>query len=217
MMKTYEFDAKSLVIETFNTLSHFAGVVLGIVFLTLMINKSLLIGSKNLPSFIVYGAFFILMFLTSTIYHATFNKKIKAFARIFDHTAIFLFIAGSYTPVITSIFSGNMRILLLCSIWLLALGGTIFKIITHNSYDKYKKISVILYIAMGWFAIIIFKPLLLEKSVKFIILLVLGGLLYTVGTIFYKSKNPVYHIVWHFFVLGAAIIHFFSYYFYLIS
>ena len=101
-------------------------------------------------------------------------------------------------------------------IWAIALFGTVFKIVTYNKFDKTKIVSLITYISMGWLAIFLIRPILNNTSWKFLLLLVLGGLLYTVGTIFYKSNRFKYnHVIWHFFVLAAAIVHFNGFYFFL--
>lgn len=211
MKKNKEFS-----VEFLNSMSHFIGVGIGIVFLVMMIKAC--IKSENLytPGFIIYGAFFIFLFLASTLYHGVWNKKAKSILRIFDHSAIFLFIAASFTPVILTVLSGKKMVFFLVFIWVIALAGTIYKILSYGKYDKQKTISVILYIAMGWTSIFLLKPIILNVPKGFIIFLVAGGVLYTVGTIFYKRKKQYSHVIWHLFVLGAAITHFIGYYEYLI-
>lgn len=204
------------IIEFFNSFTHLIGVILGDYFLVLMVRKCISTSSSYIASYVVYGIFFILMFLTSTFYHGVINEKLKSILRIFDHSSIYLFIAGSYTPFLVSAFSGKLRIILLGLIWALAIAGTIFKFVTYGKYERYKRISLFLYILMGWLAIFMLKPLIENYSWKLLVFLLLGGLSYTIGTIFYKMKNPAFHIVWHFFVLFAAIIHFAGYYTYLI-
>lgn len=206
---------KNKKIEIANSLSHLAGAFLGILFLVLMVKKAMFFNDPNIPGYAIYGVCFIFMFLSSALYHAVFNKKAKKVMRVFDHSAIFIFIAGSYTPIILETFSGFFRIFFLMLVWSIALGGMIFKFFTFGKYDRFKKISVLIYCLMGWIAVFMFKELIVTYPWQFMILLIAGGLLYTVGTLFYKMKRPEFHIVWHFFVLFAAITHFIGYYVYM--
>lgn len=207
---------KEFFVEFLNSISHFIGVGIGIVFLVMMIRSCIKKGNAYTPAFIIYGAFFIFLFLASTLYHGVWNKRAKNILRIFDHSAIFLFIAASFTPVILTVLSGKKMVFFLVLIWVIALAGTIYKILSYGKYDKQKTISVILYIAMGWTSIFLLKTIFLKMPREFLFFLVAGGVLYTVGTIFYKRKKQYSHVIWHFFVLGAAIIHFIGYYQYLI-
>lgn len=213
-----KFDNReNLIIEIHNSITHGIGAVLGIVFLVMLILPQ--IRNHNLlgtVAYSIYGGCFILMFLMSTIYHAVQPPKIKAILRIFDHISIYYFIAGSFTPPILLLTSGNFRIIFLILIWLIAIFGTIFKIATYKNYDKLKSISTLIYVGMGWLGVLLIRPILRYASWKFLLLLVLGGLLYTIGTYFYKSKRFKYnHVIWHLFVLAAAIVHFNAFYFYL--
>ncbi|RVU54449.1 PAQR family membrane homeostasis protein TrhA [Anaerosphaera multitolerans] len=216
-MNSVNIKKKNLIAEIFNSISHGIGVVAGIVFLILMIVKSVGVESTGgLLSYIVYGVCFILMFLCSTLYHAIQLPTAKSILRIFDHSAIFFFIAGSYTPIVFHILNGRARIAFLVGIWGIALFGFLFKLFTYGKYDRYIKLSVVIYVAMGWLSILLIKPLIMKTSSIFLILIVAGGVIYTVGTYFYKKKLPLYnHVIWHFFVLAAAICHFIAIYQYL--
>lgn len=207
-------DKKNILVEILNSITHGIGVILGIVFLIIMIVQSSKMHSGlSVASFAIYGSFFIFMFLASTIYHATTFTRFKNFFRIFDHSSIFFFIAGSYTPIIINILSGKERIISISLIWAIALMGFLFKIFTYGKYDKYIKVSVLLYIAMGWLAIFLIRPMILYTSFKCVLMIVLGGILYTVGTYFYKQKSLQYsHVVWHCFVLMAAVFQFIGIY-----
>lgn len=207
-MKT--LNKQNILAEVLNSITHGIGVILGIVFLVIMIvQSSKMHSSLSVASFVIYGSFFILMFLASTVYHATSFTKFKDFFRIFDHSSIFFFIAGSYTPIIINILDGSSRIISLSIIWAIALMGFLFKVFTYGKYDKYIKLSVLLYIAMGWLAIFLIKPMILYTSFKCVLMIVLGGILYTIGTYFYKKKSSCYsHVIWHFFVLIAAVFQF---------
>lgn len=204
-------------IEMANAISHGLGIFLGIIFLLMLIIPSVKSGNVlKVVAFSIYGGCFIFLFLMSTIYHAVQREKIKKILRIFDHVSIYYFIAGSFTPVILLLTSGRFRLFFIILIWAIALFGTVFKITTYKNYDKLKTISVIIYIAMGWLSVFLIKPIVTNTTWKFMFLLVLGGLVYTGGTYFYKSKRFKYsHVIWHFFVLGASIIHFIAFYLYI--
>lgn len=213
-----ELSEKDLLkIDIHNAISHGIGVVLGIVFLLMLIIPRIRSGDTlGVVAFSIYGGCFILLFSASTIYHAVPFPKIKPILRVFDHISIYYFIAGSYTPAILLLTEGWFRVFFISLIWAIALFGTVFKIVTYNKFDKTKIVSLITYISMGWLAIFLIRPILNNTSWKFLLLLVLGGLLYTVGTIFYKSNRFKYnHVIWHFFVLAAAIVHFNGFYFFL--
>lgn len=204
-------------IEMANAISHGLGVLLGIIFLLMLIIPSVKSGNVlKVVAFSIYGGCFIFLFLMSTIYHAVQREKIKKILRIFDHVSIYYFIAGSFTPVILLLTRGRFRLFFIILIWTIAIFGTVFKITTYKNYDKLKTISVIIYIAMGWLSVFLIKPIVTNTTWKFMFLLVLGGLVYTGGTYFYKSKRFKYsHVIWHFFVLAASMIHFIAFYLYI--
>ena len=210
-MKEKLLNAKDrIVLEIWNAITHGIGVVLGVVFLVMLILRS--IDQKSvtaLVAYCVYGACFILMFLMSTLYHAIQHKKAKSVLRIFDHISIYYFIAGSYTPPILLLTSGWKRIVCLVVMWAMAILGTIYKVAIKNKMDKHIGLSTLLYIGMGWMAVLMIKPLVTYQYWQFGALLLLGGLLYTLGTLFYKSQKFKYnHVIWHLFVLSAAVVHF---------
>lgn len=202
--------------EILNGVSHGIGVILGIVFLVIMLLKS---HSASLTvSASIYGATFIFLFFASTIYHIVLKPNVKKILRIFDHSAIFIFIAGSYMPIIFTVLRGYQRLLFLIVIWSLALGGTVFKIATVGKYDKFKNISVLLYIIMGWLSIIMMRKMVISFPIGFFVLFLLGGITYTAGTYFYKKKTMVFsHVIWHIFVLMGAIFQFVAFYKYIYS
>lgn len=210
-------EREKLSVEIHSAISHGIGVILGIVFLLLLIIPRIREGDTlGTVAFSIYGGCFIFMFLMSTLYHSIQHKKAKSILRIFDHVSIYFFIAGSYTPAILLLTEGTFRIFFISLIWGIAILGTIFKIVTFGDYDRLKLVSVIIYIAMGWLSVFLIKPILRETSWKFLMFLVLGGVLYTIGTFFYKSDKFKYnHVIWHFFVLGAAILHFIAFYVYI--
>lgn len=203
--------------EIFNAITHGIGVVFGIVALTILLVLS--IQKKDIPaivSFSIYGVSIILMFLSSTLYHSITNEKAKKIIRVFDHSSIFLFIAGTYTPVLILTLTGKLKIVLIVIMWILALAGVAFKLFTYGKFDKYKALSTLLYIAMGWIGIIPVTKIIKASSIKFFYWILAGGLLYSFGTIFYRnSKIPYNHAIWHLFVIGASVMHFLGILFYL--
>lgn len=196
--------------EIANSLTHGLGVIFGITALIILLIYS--IRAKDILSIIafsIYGFCLILMYLSSTLYHSISNKKAKEILRVFDHSSIFLFIAGTYTPVALLSLEGSLRVGIMIAIWSIAIIGVIFKIFTAGKFDKYKAISLIIYIAMGWLAIFTFKSIVRMTSLKFMLWILGGGLTYTLGTIFYSNKKiPYNHAIWHLFVLGGTVLHF---------
>lgn len=203
--------------ERWNFYTHLAGVLFGIIFILLLILPAIKEGNfVKFISFSIYGFCFILLFLSSSIYHITSNPKVKKILRIFDHVSIYFFIAGSYTAVLMNVLNGLLRIITMVIIWICVIVGTSYKIFTYRNYDKYKGLSTLLYVIMGWLAVFIIKPILDNTSIYFLLWIIAGGLLYTIGTYFYKSERFYYnHVIWHFFVLIAAIYHFIGIYIYL--
>lgn len=205
-----------LSIEIHSAISHGIGAILGVVFLLMLIIPRIREGDVlGTVAFSIYGGCFIFMFLMSTLYHGVQQKKAKKVLRVFDHVSIYFLIAGSFTPAILLLTDGAFRIFFISLIWGIAALGTVFKIVTFDNYDDLKKISTIIYVAMGWLSIFLIKPILRESSWKFLAFLILGGVIYTAGTYFYKSnKFKYHHVIWHFFVLAAAIVHFIAFYLY---
>lgn len=196
--------------ELFNGISHGLGIVFGIVALSILLYFA--ISKGNVPAivaFSIYGGCIILMFTASTLYHSFSKENIKIFFRLIDHSSIFLFIAGTYTPVALLSLKGNLRLGILIGIWTIAFLGVFFKIFTYGKFDKYKIASLIIYIGMGWIAVIPIRAIINATSINFFYWILAGGLLYTVGTIFYSMKKlPYSHGIWHIFVLAASVTHF---------
>ncbi|MGI6687409.1 MAG: PAQR family membrane homeostasis protein TrhA [Christensenellales bacterium] len=210
-MKEKLLSAKDrIVLEIWNAITHGAGVVLGVVFLVMLILRSVHEQNRTaLVAYCIYGACFILMFLMSTLYHAIQHKKAKSVLRIFDHISIYFFIAGSFTPPILLLTDGWKRIFFLVLMWALAVLGTLYKVAIKSKMDKHKGLSTVLYIAMGWMAVFLIRPVIHYQYWQFGVLMLAGGLLYTLGTLFYKSQKLKYsHVIWHLFVLSAAVVHF---------
>lgn len=203
--------------ELINCITHGIGVAFGIVALTLLLILSIRKGDiPSIASFAIYGTCIILMFLASTLYHSFTKEKTKNILRVFDHSSIFLFIAGTYTPIVILTLEGYLRIGILIGIWAMAISGVVFKILTYGKFDKYKLLSLVFYIGMGWVAIIPIKKIIEATSINFFYWILLGGIIYTLGTIFYSIKKiPYNHAIWHLFVLAASITHFVGIFLYL--
>jgi len=200
--------------EFANSTSHGIGVILGIVGLVFML---IIAGdeSNKIASALIYGISIILLFLTSTIYHSVSDQSFRALMKTLDHCAIYLLIAGTYTPFMLINLKESGGDFYLTAIWLIALFGVLFKIFLGHQYPK---ISLTSYLAMGWFVVIAGKEMLANVSNEGLILLAAGGASYTIGAIFYAWKRLVFnHAIWHLFVLGGAVCHFFSIYWHVLS
>lgn len=157
-----------------------------------------------------YGIFMIslfLMFLSSTLYHAmTFDSKHKYVFRILDHIFIYFAIAGSYTPICLYVIGGPLGYTVLAIQWLMVLFGILYKSIAQNAVPK---LSVTIYLIMGWAAIIVMPQLIRNSSLMFVGLIALGGVFYSAGTYFYLQKDkPYFHMIWHLFINAASVAHF---------
>jgi len=194
-------------------LSHLLGVILGIIGLILMLNVSNNETIKVISAGI-YGCSIILLFLTSTIYHSVKKPSLRAIMKTLDHCAIYLLIAGTYTPFMLISLGESGGTVYLISIWVIALFGILFKLFFGHQYPK---ISLFSYLAMGWFVVIAGNEMLENVPDDGLFLLALGGIAYTVGAIFYAWKKLFFnHAIWHLFVLAGACFHFFSIYWYVL-
>lgn len=200
----------SLAEEIANSITHGIGIVFSIVTLTILLVYA--IWKKSgiaIVGFSIYGLCSIILYTSSTLYHSFQKEKLKGFFRIFDHSSIFLFIAGTYTPVALLSMEGPWRVGILIAAWSIALLGILFKIITYKNFDRYKAFSIMLYIAMGWLIVVAIKPMIQSMPFGFFGWLLAGGLAYTIGTVFYAIKRiPYNHAIWHLFVLGGSVLHF---------
>jgi len=195
--------------EITNAITHGVGILFGIFALIFLIvtnyNNS---DFYDMLSYIIYGSTLIILYISSTLYHGIPIKKAKKQLRKFDHASIFLLIAGTYTPVALIALRGKIGWTMFIVIWSIALLGIIFKVLYIN---KLKTLSVVMYILMGWIIIFAIKPLVNALSLKSLLFLIVGGLFYTVGILFYalQSKGFKYsHSIWHLFVLAGSVFHF---------
>ena len=200
--------------EIFNSVTHGVGVLIAIAFMVLLIIKS----QGNTPLIIaniIYGVSLMLMFLSSTLYHAITNTKAKQVLRYFDHSAIFICIAGTFTPIIVRVLQGAQRVGFLVAVWLIAIIGIILKItiFRKNLQEKYKKQSLILYVVMGWMSVLLMKKVIQISGMPSFILILSGGILYSIGVYFYAKKRKYFHSIWHIFIILASVAQFFGIYF----
>lgn len=204
----------SLAEEIANSISHGIGCIFGIVGLVLLLTQAVEMRADTIAitSYSLYGGSMILLFLASTLYHAIPHQKAKYWLKKFDHCAIYLLIAGTYTPFLLVGLKSPLAQGLMVVIWSLALAGIIFKLtIAH----RFKVLSLITYLCMGWLSLVVIYQLATRLSAGGVWLLAAGGIVYSLGVIFYVSRRiPYNHAIWHGFVLGGSVLHFCAIYFY---
>ena len=207
-----QFSRKYLITnEVLNAVTHGIGVVLSIVGFVFLLKKADI--GLHYVSFIIYGVSLLLLFLASTLYHSLIFTKAKKVFQVFDHCSIYLLIAGTYTPYCLLYIKGTIGIVLLSIIWLAAIVGIVYKSLTLSKVKSVSKLSTIIYNVMGWAVVIALPSLYHSVGLKGLLLLVGGGVAYTVGSVFYSMKNRRYmHVVWHLFVMLGAMLMFFSIY-----
>ena len=193
--------------ELVNALTHGAGVVASLagggVLLTLAVLSDDL---RRIIGAAVFVFALVLLYTASTLYHAVRHEETKARLKVLDHCAIFILIAGTYTPFTLVSLQGGWGWGLFATIWLLAVAGIAFKLYFTG---RFKRTSTLIYVAMGWLVVVAAGPLSESVSQATLAWLVLGGLSYTLGTVFYLNQRlPYAHGVWHLFVLGGSACHF---------
>lgn len=205
----------SVVEEIINASTHGFGILLSIVGLVVLVAFASINGSPVLiTSCAIFGGTLIFAYSASTLYHAITNEKVKRIFRQFDHAAIYLLIAGTYTPIVLVLLDKTWGWTIFTIIWTTAIVGVILKFIYPN---RFKKLSVVLYLIMGWFVVVAIKQLMQNMDSGGLWLMLIGGLFYSVGVIFYVWKSlPYNHAIWHLFVLGGSISHYFMILFYVI-
>lgn len=195
--------------EIANSVTHGIGTALSVAGLTLLVALAVIYGDVwRVVSFSIYGGSLVLLYLCSTLYHSIQQPKVKRILRIFDHSAIYLLIAGTYTPFTLVSMRGPWGWTLFGVVWSLALLGIAFKTVFIG---KYEKLATAAYVLMGWLVVIAFKQMLVTVPPGGVLWLVIGGVVYTLGVIFYAwEKLPYNHAIWHLFVLGGSACHFFA-------
>jgi hemolysin III len=200
--------------EIANTLTHALGAILSVMACYMLLTAAFADNSLvKIVSYAVYGASLVLLFTASTFYHAFQDPNKKKLFKLLDHCAIYLLIAGTYTPLMMVALNDQLGTIMLTVIWSMAILGVFFKM---KFGHRYKKTSLITYLGMGLISITIIEQLNEKLSNQALTLLALGGIIYCLGVIFYVQKRIHFnHAIWHLFVLGGAACHFFMIYFYL--
>ncbi|QBG47920.1 hemolysin III family protein [Verrucomicrobia bacterium S94] len=195
--------------ELVNAITHGIGAVIGVAALVLLVVFSALRkGPWEIVSCAIYGATFIILFLGSTLYHSSRQPKVRKVMKIIDHSAIYLLIAGTYTPFTLAPLRGALGWSIFGIIWSCALIGIVLKAFFTG---RYKWVSLGSYLFMGWLCVIAVKPLFESLSTTGFVFFVVGGLCYTIGAVFYAMKSVKWsHAIWHLFVLAGSLCHFFS-------
>lgn len=201
--------------ELANSITHGIGVVLSIAALAVLVSFAALRGDAwRIVSFSIYGTTLFLLYLASTLYHSFRSHGIKQLFRVFDHAAIFLLIAGTYTPIALVTLRGAWGWTIFGLIWGLAIVGVALTVL---SIEGTSVVTMLLYVGMGWLVVIAIKPLVVALPKAGLVWMALGGVLYSLGIGFYAWKRlPYNHAIWHLFVLGGSVCHFFGILFYVL-
>ncbi len=196
--------------ELWSCIIHGIGIVLGIAAISILATFSAIYGNAwNIVSTVIFGVSMVLLYTASTLYHAAKSDSRRKILKKFDHISIYYLIAGSYTPFMLVNLRGALGWSIFGIIWGLALLGTFLKLFSDGNGAKFWSIG--LYLAMGWLIVFASKTLFEHLPTKGIVFLILGGLAYTFGVLFYINKRKAFtHAIWHFFVLLGTIMHFFA-------
>jgi len=202
--------------ELANSLTHAVGVILSIAGLIVLTSAAIARGgsTSDVASCVIYGITLVMLYTSSTLYHSAVLPERKRKLRIFDHLAIFLLIAGTYTPFVLIALRGVWGWTLFAIVWSLAAVGTLIEL---SRLARFRRVMVALYIAMGWVGLIAIKPLVAALPAAGLWLLFGGGVSYTLGVVFYRWHSLRYHhAVWHLFVLGGSVLQYFSVLYYVL-
>lgn len=193
--------------EKWNIQTHLIGLILSLTGSVVLLGKAFQLHStKVLIAYLIYGIGVTTMFLASTLYHSATDPKKRKKLKVFDHIAIFLTIAGSYTPITLLVMPPNWGIPILVAVWSIAVFGIVLKFFFTG---KYSKLSTLMYVLMGWVIVVAFKPLMDSMPTMGLVWLIGGGLAYTVGALLYQIKGLKFnHALFHIFVLIGAAFHY---------
>ena len=201
--------------EYWNTLTHFIGLILSIIGLPILLYYNKNLTDFSFESILLFEFGMICLYTASTLYHYSTNLNLKRKFRIFDHISIFYLIAGSYAPVCLITLYADSGIKIFTAVLIMALIGTVFKLLFTGKFEKF---SLFLYLAMGWLVVLDFKSIIESLETNAITLLIISGLFYSFGIIFYRLEKMKYsHAIWHMFVLGGSASHYFLVLFYIIQ
>ena len=206
MSKVIQYRAQSVGEEIANSISHGIGFIGALVITPVLIIAAIPAGATAITGASIFGATMMVLYLASTLYHAIPSGRAKKIFQVFDHAAIFLLIAGTYTPFTLSVLQGAWGWTIFGLIWGLAIFGVILKSVGGAGTSK---LSVALYLGMGWLAVIAIKPLVNSLPIWGLFWIMIGGIMYTAGVLFFVSDHKVKynHFVWHLFVLAGTACH----------
>jgi hemolysin III len=193
--------------EIANAITHGVGWLGSIVGLAVLVSFAAVTGGAlRVVSCVVFGTTLVLLYAASTLYHALRGERAKRVFRVLDHSAIFLLIAGTYTPLALVAIGGAWGWTLFGCVWGLALVGVLLNTLAHG---RWRWLSITLYLVMGWLVVVAVKPLVAALATTALVLVVIGGLAYTGGLAFYAWRRlPYAHAVWHLFVLAGSALHY---------
>ena len=214
-MQNKPVSSESSAERLFNSITHGIGFVLSVVALILMVvYASYNSDAWSIVGVSIFGTTLILLYMSSTLYHAFPKGRLKQIFQLLDQSFIYLLIAGTYTPVLLITLRNPLGWTVFGLVWAMAIGG-----ITHRIFffDKLKFLTLVSYITMGWLSLIVFKSILKAAPTELVVWLLIGGVFYTGGLIFYRwERLPFNHAIWHLFVLGGSFSHFMGIYLYLV-
>ena len=215
MSESQNIEQYSSLEEIFNSITHAIGALVSIAGLVLLIVFSSIYGNaSHVISCTIFGFTLVLLYTASALYHSFRKPNLKQIFKILDHSCIYILIAGTYTPFLLITIKGVVGWSMLALVWSLTVIGVLFKVFFVHRFNIF---STIAYILMGWIIILAIKPLFQALPVGGLVLLICGGLAYTLGTIFYAwSRLPFNHTIWHLFVLTGSVCHFCAVMFYVI-
>jgi len=201
--------------EKLNVISHGIGFLLSIAALVLLVVYASIYGTVwHVVSYSIYGGSLILLYLASTLYHSAKRSKLRGRLQIFDHAAIYILIAGTYTPFTLVTLNGTTGWIMFGITWAFALTGIILKIIFTGRFNL---LSTIMYVFMGWIVVLAIKPLIHNLPFEGLMWLFAGGIFYTIGAVLYSIKRIKYcHAIFHIFVLAGSFCHFMAIFFYVL-
>lgn len=193
--------------EVFNSVSHGVGALLSVIGASVLVTLAACFGDLTcVLSSIIYGVSMVILYTMSTLYHAFPFEKVKKIFRIFDHTSIFILIAGTYTPFCLLALRGNPKgVWVFAVVWICAIAGIVMNAV---SLEKTEKLSLVLYVVMGWAVVVVIKDIVAALQGPAFWLLLSGGLAYTGGLVFYKLKYRYMHSIWHLFVFAGTLLHY---------
>ena len=214
-MQNKPVSSESSAERLFNSITHGIGFVLSVVALILMVvYASYNSDAWSIVGVSIFGTTLILLYMSSTLYHAFPKGRLKQIFQLLDQSFIYLLIAGTYTPVLLITLRNQLGWTVFGLVWAMSIGG-----ITHRIFffDKLKFLTLVSYITMGWLSLIVFKSILKAAPTELVVWLLIGGVFYTGGLIFYRwERLPFNHAIWHLFVLGGSFSHFMGIYLYLV-